>query len=74
MNAAQKRQLLGTLRLDEDLMSTIPMGEVPAGDWITVDYTIPNDPALIGETLHFQGFATSPRTLSRSWVSMTILP
>lgn len=72
--APEEVEDLGILRLPEDLMTSTQMGIVPDGDWITVDYTIPNDPALVGTTLHFQGFATSPRTLSRSWVSMTILP
>ncbi len=66
--------VLGTMELDDTQISSTPMGIVGAGDTITSDFVIPNDPALIGTTIYFQGFASAPRELSKSWVAMTILP
>ncbi len=65
---------VGTLRFNQDEISSTPMGIIPAGDKITSEFEIPNNVALIGSTLYFQGFASAPRSLSKGWVAMTILP
>lgn len=65
---------IGTLHLKRTALSATPMGTVGSTEWISKDYTIPNNAALIGTTTYFQGFLSSPRELSKSFVAMTILP
>lgn len=65
---------VGSLFLDSNQFSSSPMGIVGNDDSISSDLLIPNNVALIGSTLYFQGFASTPRELSDSWVTMTVVP
>ena len=64
----------GSLFLDP-LQLTIPGGGTAnAQGQLAVSIAIPNLSNLIGTTIHYQGFGTSPRHLSQDRVDMTILP
>jgi WD40 repeat protein len=66
---------VGTLFLQRcEAMEYLPHGTQAGGGVYETHYAIPNDSALIGTTIYFQGLGLSPRGLSDNYVKMTILP
>jgi hypothetical protein len=66
---------VGTLLLDETQLSVLP--GIALADGTGAAFTphwIPNDSALIGTTVFYQGLGLRPRKLSEDMVRMTILP
>ena len=65
---------VGTLVLGRSLLETSSLGVVSLSGIATHDLALANDPALVGRTTWYQGLTTGPRTLSRDWIQLTILP
>ncbi len=64
----------GLLYLNRQQMYSMPMGMTGAHGLSTGSFAIPMLPTAIGTTLCFQGFVTSPRRLTQSWIRMTVVP
>lgn len=65
---------VGTLHLDPASISSIPMGVVQPSGVATLSTTATTVPGMIGRTVWFQGLTADPRTLSRDFVQLTIVP
>lgn len=65
---------IGVLYLQRFSMTLIPIGTTDASGLVDFEYQLPNNPALIGANLCFQGLITVPRRLTRNWVQLTVLP
>jgi len=65
---------MGVLYLNRTQLSILPMSATGSSGQARGEYQLPPDPALIGRTLWFQGFTTSPRRFTLDYVQLTILP
>jgi hypothetical protein len=65
---------LGTLYIDRETMTILPMGVIPASGVASLGLPLPNNPALIGRSFYFQGMTSVPRLLTETWIKMTVLP
>lgn len=65
---------VGTLFLRRIDLSFLPMGNANAAGIATLAQTIPNDLALLGSSLYYQGYSSAPRRLGEDWVKVTLLP
>jgi hypothetical protein len=65
---------MGLLRLTPGTIDVLDSTNCDGTGSARFSYPIPFSSALIGRTLHFQGFKTGPRRLTRDWVTMSILP
>lgn len=65
---------LGTLHLDRDTITILPMGNTDSNGFAATQYPLPSSPSLVGSNLYFQGFYTIPRRLTRDWVRVALLP
>jgi WD40 repeat protein len=64
----------GLLYLNRHSMWSVPMGTTGVHGYASCNFTMPTLATAIGTTLCFQGYATSPRRLTQSWVRLTVLP
>ena len=65
---------VGTLHLDPATLSSASIGLVPPSGVASYTTTVDSDPGMIGRTFYYQGLTSSPRTLTRDFVQLTILP
>ena len=64
----------GTLYLDRVRIEAKAGGLIGPGGIALLPFQLSSSPALAGATLHFQGLTSPPASLTRDWLSLTILP
>lgn len=64
----------GMLYLDRFRIEAKPCGPIGPAGIALLPFQLSSAPGLVGATLHFQGLTSPPASLTRDWLSLTILP
>jgi len=65
---------IGTLYIDRATLTFASMGNVLPQGYASHSVVLGSDPALVGKSFFNQGLLLGPRTLSKDWLKMTVLP